>query len=296
MNAPINATILAAIAEAKKNEDQSKVVQGGGSYTPPAAGPTVARLVGYFELGKESYDYKGTPKTKDRVRLVFELLGAKHKPTEVTVDGVTTQVPVRITINVNKSFGENGAWRKLFAKLNWAGDITHAAEALGRAFLLTIVHKADEKDPKVIYANINDESGYLIAPPKRTVENEETGDLELVELKVGEALTPIKCFLWDYCDKLQWDSIFIDGEYPAKTDDKGNVTAPARSKNVLQEEIKKATNYVGSPIYNLLAANGDELEIGDAEKPVRSGEKVEEAAPAATAGSDTAGDDPLNAV
>jgi hypothetical protein len=55
--------------------------------------------------------------------------------------------------------------------------------------------------------------------------------------------------------------LFIEGEYPERKDDKGNVTAPAKSKNVFQNTIKNAVNFRGSPIYTLLAANGQSLDI-----------------------------------
>ena len=76
----VNAAVAAAIAKAKAAEDQSKVVSGGGDYTPPASGPTGARLVGYFETGKVNGEYQGKPKVSDKVELVFELIGKKHPP------------------------------------------------------------------------------------------------------------------------------------------------------------------------------------------------------------------------
>lgn len=294
MNAPINPAVAAAIAAAKEAEDQSKVQKGGGGeYKPPAAGPTFGRLVSYLELGKENYDWKGQPKTKNRVRLVFELIDAKkHPPIEYKEGEETKFRPVLVTININKSFGENGSWRKLFARLNSAGDITHAAEALGRAFKLVIHHNTDKNDDKIVYANLHDETGaYTIFPATIDVEDPENpGSIITKPVAIGEAKTPLKCFIWDFATKEMWDSIFIDGSFPAQTDDKGNVTRPEKSRNVLQQTIKEAANYVGSPIYNILQANGDELEVGDAEKPARPAEPQTDAAAAA------AGEDPLAGV
>lgn len=292
--ANMNPAIAAAIAAAKAAEDQSKVQKGGGGeYTPPAAGPTLARLVGYLELGKEAYEYQGKPKSKDKVRLTFELIGKKHPPREVEIDGVTHKFPILLSINVNKSFAENGGWRKLFAKLNWRGDGTHVAEFLGNAYLLTIVHKVvkgENGQPDRTFANItNDSKEYLIAAPRSSQMDEDTGEMVFKDLPCGPALTPVRCFLWDYATKEMWDSIFIDGTYEEKKNDDGTVARAARSKNVVQEEIKKATNYIGSPIFNLLAEGGDELEIPDAEQPARPSA----AAPANDGAADTAGDDPL---
>lgn len=293
--ATLNPAIAAAIAAAKAAEDQSKVQKGGGGeYTPPAAGPCPARLVSYIELGKEGYEYQGKPKTKDKVRLTFELLGKKHPPKEVEIDGVKKLFPVLISITVNKSFAENGGWRKLFAKLNWKSTGTHVAEFLGDAYKLDIVHKVVKGEggkPDVTYANIqNDSKEYLISAPRVEVMDEDTGELTYKDIPVGPALSPIKCFIWDYATKEMWDSIFIDGTYEEKLNDDGTVARAARSKNVIQNEIKQASNYIGSPIYNLLAAGGDELEIGEVETPTRPSEATPP--PAESTGS-AAEDDPL---
>lgn len=289
----MNPAIAAALAKAKQAEDQSKVVQGGGEYTPPAAGKCPGRLVGYFELGKEDYDYKGQKKTKDKVRLVFELLGPKHPPKEVEIEGVKTLMPVRLTVNINKSFAENGRWRKLFAKLNYDNSITHAAERLGQAFLLEVVHstgEAKQGKPAVTYANLNNAAGeFTIGAPRVTVLDEASGEMIEKPLNVAAALTEPKMFLWDFCDKAMWDSIYIDGTFPERKDDNGVVTQAARSKNVIQEEIKKATNYIGSPVYDLLAAGGEELDIADAETAVSVGAQSNPP-PAAE---QTGADDPL---
>lgn len=269
-----NAILAAAIAKAKQAEDQSQVKEGGGDFAPPAAGKTAARLVGYFELGLEDYDYKGTIKTRNRVRLVFELIGKKHPPIEVKVGDATVLIPVRMTLNVNKSFGSNGNWTKLFGKLNYDGGITHAAERLGQAFLVEVVHNTvagTQGKPDKTYGNLTNAAGeFLIGAPRVSVVDEESGDVVEKPLNVGPAITEPKCFLWDYCDKAMWDSIFIDGEFPERKDAQGNVTSVAKSKNVLQNEIKAAKNYIGSPIYDLLAAGGSELDIADAETVVRT--------------------------
>ena len=131
---------------------------------------------------------------------------------------------------------------------------------------MNVVHNKVTKEGKeTVYANLKTEEGeFTIGAPRVNVANDD-GELEERPLNVGPALTEPKMFLWDYCDKAMWDSIFIDGEYPARTDDTGVETSPARSKNVLQAKIKAATNYIGSPIYNILANNGEELDVGDAE-------------------------------
>lgn len=292
-NPAINAAVAAAIAAAAKDEDQSKVVVGGGEYKPPAAGPCFARLVGYFELGKEDYTYQNQPKVRDNVELVFELFGKNHPPVETTVDGVTVKTPVRITVKINKSLGENGAWRKLFAKLNWAQDITHAAQALGRAFKVTVFHsegKAAEGKKAPVYANLNDANKeFHIGAPRLEVTDED-GEISYKTVDVPQPLTEIKCFIWEHCDKTMWDSIYIPGSYPEKKDDKGNITQPARTKNVIQEKIKKAKNFIGSPAHAIVCEAGEDLQIPDSDAvPERSEEAVQASADAKTGASE----DPL---
>ncbi len=77
-NTAVQAAIAAAAQQTNMNEAQKG---GGGSYEPPAAGLARLRLVGYIETGKE-HDERYS-KTKDKVRLIFELSGPKHKPKEV---------------------------------------------------------------------------------------------------------------------------------------------------------------------------------------------------------------------
>lgn len=87
-----------------------------------------------------------------------------------------------------------------------------------------------------------------IRPP--FVEDAESGESKRVN--VAPAITPLKLFLWDMPSKDMWASIFIDGQYEERKNDKGEVIAPAKSKNKWQERIKAALNFKGSPIANLL--------------------------------------------
>ena len=89
---------------------------------------------------------------------------------------------------------------------------------------------------------------------------------------MAPAITPLRCFIWDHADLAQWESIFVPGEYPARVAEDGTVTAPAKSKNVLQEKIRAALNFKGSPIAQLLETGGKGIEAG----PV---EEVSESAP-----------------
>ena len=59
----------------------------------------------------------------------------------------------------------------------------------------------------------------------------------------------------------QWGGLFVEGEYPERKNDKGEVTAPAKSKNVMQNKIKSAVNFIGSPIHTLLVAGGAKIDL-----------------------------------
>lgn len=275
-NPMINAALAAAIANAKKNEDQTKVQESKG-YEPPKEGKTMGRFVGYLELGKKAKQTQHGLKTQDRVRLVFELIGPKHPPAEYEVEGVKTKVPVRMTIDINKTFSDKGNYIPLFRKMNYEGKATHMAELLGQHYLLEVIH-SKSADGKKTYANLNDADwNYKIDPPRLLQMDETTGEEAYKPLNCGPALTEIKCFLWDFCDKAMWDSIYIPGKYPERKDDKGVVIAPAKSKNTIQETIKDADNYIGSAAYNICAAGGDELEIPDADVPGKPDPKPEPA-------------------
>ena len=89
----------AAIAAAKeKGPDMTKAVEGGGEYTPPAAGVTQLRFVAYIEVGKHERTIKGQKKVENRVFLGFELSGPKHPPRE---DGTPHVIFVERSLSLN---------------------------------------------------------------------------------------------------------------------------------------------------------------------------------------------------
>lgn len=261
---------------------------GGGEYVPPAAGPVRLRFVGYTELGKHDSVYQGVKKVKEEVELLFELSGPKHPPREA--DG--KKYPMTLTVRESLSLNEKANFFKLFKKLNHAGKAKHIAELLGEAYLGTIIHKTYKRKDgsEGVGVNLKDDGGYQIRPT--TFLDQETGETRHVQ--VDPATTPIKCFLWNYADLNQWASIFIDGAYEERKNDKGEVTAKARSKNVLQERIKQANNFVGSPIHTLLVANGQSVDIPAStqdmdEPPFDADEPATPAVPAASKGDPLAG-------
>lgn len=258
--------------------DHTKMNQGGGGgdYTPPAAGPVLLRFVGYVELGEREDEFQGKKKTKRPVILTFECFGKNYPPRE----GQNGEKwPITIEMEENLSFSDRSNWPKLFAKLNYAGTATHPVQLLGEAFRATIYHKKwprkgeDRSKPETwtgvdaVLRNPQDGS-YSFSAPQREVYDEETGEVTgVAQIKVPVHTVPVKAFLWNNPDMEQWESIYIDGEWPERKDKDGKVIAPAKSKNKWQMAIRAAKNYPGSPINHLLANAGKELDLVDMSDP-----------------------------
>ena len=234
-------------AVAATGPNMTEARKGGGDYTPPAAGVALARFVGYIETGKHTRTIPGKPpKQEDSVRLVFELHGPKHEP-KVLDDG--TKLPHRLSIDTNLSLNEKANFYKLFQRMNYEGKATHMSQLLGQPFLCTVVHETG-KDGKV-YAKLKDDSGFTIRPPRQ--EDALTGETRVIP--VPPAISPLRLFVWNAAPEFigkMWDMLFIDGSY----DD-------GRTKNVLQELIKSADNFVNSPIFQYLQTSGVNLDLGN---------------------------------
>lgn len=270
---------LGAAAAAAGADQTKSQAGGGGDYEPPAAGPALLRFVGYVEIGKQKGTFQGKPTVKEKVQLVFELVGKRHPPAE-TKDGV--KIPQRITVEESYSLNEKAHFFKLFQRMNYRQDAQHIAQLLGEGFKGEIIHDTwkDKTGKDRITATLKGPAGYTIAPPRKEDEDSETG---WVDVAVPPALSAIRCFLWQHADLAQWASIYIEGEYPERKNDKGEVVAPARSKNVFQDKIKGAVNFQGSPIYVLLAANGQSLDIPTVAEQEDEPGKPEGAAPSTSA-------------
>lgn len=251
---------LGAAVAAENNIDMTKA-QVRTELPPLAAGPCRLRFVGYVELGKQNDSYQGKPVVKEKVRLFFEVLGKKHPP-RITSDG--KEIPNVISFEENFSLNEKANFFKLFNRMNYAGDAVHMVQLLGRAYKGEIVHREYDRKGggKGVAVELHSkERGYLIDPPR--IEDPETGDWR--DVPVPPPTVPIKVFLWNKPSKEQWGSIFIDGVWPARTDESGKVVKPERSKNELQDAIRAAVNFKGSPIEVLLQGS-EQLDLPAAEK------------------------------
>lgn len=258
--------IAAAVAAAAETTDMTKAkAGGGGEYTPPPAGPCRLRLVGYIELGKQMETFQGKPRVREKVKMVFELSGKNHAPKEI--EG--KKYPYLIEVTETLSLNEKANFFKLFQRLNHSQQYKHMAQLLGKSMLGEVVHREYEVNgQKRIAAELKRKGeGYTIKPPLML--NPETD--QYVAIEAGPQLSPTRCFLWDHADMDQWNSIFIEGEYEERKDEKtGQVIAPAKSKNKYQLAIAAAQNFDGSPISTLLKNNGVKLDlvpVGDDEPP-----------------------------
>ena len=280
---------LGALAVASSGKDMTKAQAGGGDFEHPKEGFCLLRLVGYFEIGKQKGTYQGKPTLKDKVQLAFEVSGPNHQP-RIAEDG--TKYPIRITVEETFSLSEKARFFKLFRTMNYKGEAQHMVQLLGEPFKARIIHRkfkrrqdTEASGPTGIAVELYDKNAgaFTIAPPRTEIIDNDTGmpTGEIKVLQVPAAITPLKAFLWDHSDLDDWNAMFIEGEYPERRDDKGVVTAPAKSKNILQNTIKGAANFKGSPIYNLIAAAGGNLDLPAPED--MTGDEVEDEAPATPA-------------
>jgi hypothetical protein len=282
----------AAIAETiESGADQTVAKTGGGEQNLPAAGMCNVRLVAYIELGKHEKSFAGSkPKLQDQVALTFELSGKNHPPIETD----SGPMPQRITIYENLSLHEKARFFKLFGVLNYKGTAKHCAELADQtaSYRARVIHREytgrDGKPRKV--AELYDKAlgAYTIGPARVEVTDEDgqpTGEFR--EVKVAPALSDKRIFLWNAPPQYlmgMWDTLFIDGEYPERKNEAGEVTAPAKSKNQFQLKIASAKNYAGSPIQQLLANGGKELDVGSFEDEDQGGDDEAQApAPAPAA-------------
>ncbi|WDD93861.1 hypothetical protein Bsp3421_003962 [Burkholderia sp. FERM BP-3421] len=148
------------------------------------------------------------------------------------------------------------------------------AELLGKPFVVEVFHRKS-RDGARTYANLRGPSGYNVKGT--TVQDPLTGKSVLLE--VSAALTDVKAFIWDIADIEMWNSIYIPGEWAERKDEKtGEVTSPARSKNVIQEKIMSAKNWKAHPLAAVVAAGGQEPDLPDPETPKRETPENEAAA------------------
>ncbi|ALF01657.1 hypothetical protein CPT_Percy23 [Caulobacter phage Percy] len=226
-------------------EDQSVASAGGGERILPEEGLAGLRFVEYIELGKFEEEFEGKKKTVEKVILTFELFGSKWP----LIDGK----PLRMSWDMTKSTSEKSHYFRLFKSMNYDGTATHMAKLLGRAFMGNVRHQPTKKDPTKKYASLRDLNNIFTI---RAPVYEDPITNEKKNLEVPPMVGPAKVFLFDHASKPMWDSLFIDGMYEEKRNEKGEVTHEAKSKNWLQERIMSAMNFPGSKLAAMVQAGG----------------------------------------
>ncbi len=252
-----NAAIAAAKAMAAKltkGKPDQRIAEKGGGFDPPAAGKAKLRFIGYVEQGRQVELFQGRPRERNKVQLVFELVNRKKHPPLTLEDG--TEVPRRIKIELTESLSERATLFQLRRQMDPEDTKSHIAQMIGDAFIGKVYHHTFEAQGREItVARLKPKGGnYTIEPPF-----EEDEDGELTEIAVADPLSEVLLFFWDSPTLEMWDSLYIEGEY-----EKG------RSKNVIQETLRRAVNWEGSPMYELLVADDrDESEYEPLEPTVQ---------------------------
>ena len=272
MTYDINALIAQA---AKESLDMNEKSTGGGGATPPVAGTCLATLIGVVELGRRlKKGHKGAPDKKVRkARLTFELAGGTNPHTQN--EDKTASFAKRVNVNVwlpepGRQPHAKSAVYKLMSKLNYAKDdaIRILAQCIGKHYkvVVSVEEFTNDAGEVIKYGSLGGaEEGYRISPPQNDITDDDgmpTGQVRLIA--APEVIGETRVFLWDYANKAMWDALFIEGEYEATEAADGKPAKPAKSKNIIQEELMQALDWVGSPMQTILAAGG-ELETGEIE-------------------------------
>lgn len=226
----------------EKGQDQTQAKKG--SDLPPV-GTARLRLVEYIELGKQKHTFKGDEKESLRVHCAFELSGKDYPPID-TDDGPRPRV---ISQTFTLSMSDKAQFFKVFSRMRAGTDAKHIIELTGdrAAFLGQIVHN---KSGDKTYANID----FDTLRPAYLEQLAEDGETVIkTPLNVTAALTKPLLFVWQFATPEMWDALYIPGEWEERKDDKGNVTAPAQSKNKWQEIIRKALNFSSLPCHEYAA-------------------------------------------
>ena len=242
-----NLSIEELAALAASTDDQTETTSGDFVREVNPAGPTVARFIEYVELGVHGQKpYKGKAKPDiDQVRMVFELNSPKHIK-EIEVDGGKKTVANLQVLTLSLKKNDKSSYTKLLKAMIYGREkIVHMAQMLGEAFIITIEHnvvKGKDGNPDVTYANMfNEAKGWLISAPRVVDPITEV----TTQVPVPVAINPKRIFLFANPNKPTWDSLFIDGTRTVKQADG---TEKEESKNWLQNKIKSAKNFPGSPL------------------------------------------------
>lgn len=237
----------ALINQAAQEDDQSQT-RTGGDFTCPKPGITVCRLTEYVELGMQKQKpFQGKPKPPaEEVRLTFELLSPARDIHEF--DGKRSAD--KISFRCLKSLSNKSRFKRLFNQMDYGRGKTHMAHFLGEAFLVEIFNY-EGQDKKARASLFNSEGFCHIGAPMRPADPLDPNG-KPTPIPVPDAISALRLFLFNHPSPECWNSLYIEGEREVK-DEKGTVTGK-ESKNFIQESIRTAANFHGSPVEAMLAA------------------------------------------
>lgn len=251
-------------AAAKVSVDANDAKSGG--YEPPAKGLAMLRFISWVELGDHKTTFKGQDRVTWKAEATFELHGKNYPVEEYEGKKIAKRITVKLNVPApGQKPSAKSRYYKLFRAMNYDNQATHIAQMLGNAFIGNVFHREYESEGETrVAAQFNDpdidESALTIRQPVIEV-MDDSGEPTVRPVKVPPQVGETRLFLWSTPDKEQWDSIYIDGVYENK-DAKGKVTS-TRSKNVLQETLKKAVSYEGSELEALLLGDPDTGDVDD---------------------------------
>lgn len=217
----MNFDALVAAALETQSVDMTETGTGGGGLMP--AGQAYARMYKYIEYGQQPQEYNGKAKAPaDEFKIGFKLYGG--------VAGCYNDRTID-TFGLAVSNNAKAGAKKAFDKLNWKGDLKHPAQAMGRAFMVTITVKKNETTGKE--SNRLDLNG--IFPAINPADGKE---VQLPELDSADR----EFFFFAAPTVETWGALYQEGKW-----DNGD------SKNREQETILKALNFPGSKLEQMIS-------------------------------------------
>lgn len=256
--------IFNTIADVNQDQltDMTAVKTGGGGRGLLPSGTALVRLCSYIEFGSTIQEFNGQKKPAAPIfQLGFRIVGGaglneKGEGEKYVLE--EGQYPLITTYDTTMSLHEKAKAIKYFNALNRVGNkATHFVQKLQEQCLYALpigtkVATGGRNVGKVVqdidFSNLQAALDQETGLPR-------TG---LPELKDEH----IQVFLWNQPSQAMWDTLFIEGEWEEKVDEKtGKVLYPARSKNFLQEKCLQAIDFEGSALQLLLQESGADYTI-----------------------------------
>ena len=237
------------------HEESLAKTEGTGNSIVPE-GTALAVLVGYIEHGKHANKMGNIG---SRGMMEFELFDIEGEPRVYTrevkdEEGNVSIKGTKITHNIATiSMNEKANFRKDMIVLSKACGIEQLTPLamLTKTFMIDVVHNkvGEGKDAKT-YANLD------VRDAKAPFDCDRKGKPDLSKplvVPINTMELPLRVLVWDAPDLNQWASIEIEGTFKVEKDGK----EIEKSKNWIQEKIRNAENFSGSPVESMLMQAGN---------------------------------------